>query len=87
LVGQSGGNESLIDEPVFLRRENMLADGEIVAVAIDELEGKHEPSRSMKFDLGFSIYELRFSEIGTHEDTPQGPKIEEVESQLNEDFL
>jgi hypothetical protein len=31
-----------MNEAIFLRRENMLADGEVVVVAVDELEGEHE---------------------------------------------
>jgi hypothetical protein len=28
-------------EPVFLRRKDVLADGKVVIVAVDELEGEH----------------------------------------------
>src|SRR5581483_7574191 len=37
----AGSEQALANQPVFLSREDMRADGKRVAVGIDQLEGKH----------------------------------------------
>ena len=39
--GDPARQQAFADFPVFLCREDMLADRQIVAVAVDQLEGKH----------------------------------------------
>jgi hypothetical protein len=40
--GHPGFQQSVVDAQVFLRRENMRADGQKVVVAVHQLEGKHK---------------------------------------------
>ncbi len=40
-VGDAVGNQSVVNAPVFFGREDMIADGKIVRVAVDEFEGEH----------------------------------------------
>ena len=43
VVDQAEGEESLTNQAVFVGAKDMLADGEEVLFAIDELEGQHGP--------------------------------------------
>ena len=40
--GQSGFEKMLVDEPVFFRRKHMRANGQVIVVAVDQLEWKHD---------------------------------------------
>jgi hypothetical protein len=40
-VGDASGDEAVADAAIFFGREDVVADGEVVRVAVDELEGEH----------------------------------------------
>src|SRR5215472_12916105 len=60
LLCNGGGDEPVADEPVFLRREDMAPDGEVVGVAINEFEREHgdnpHPARSKGWPKSFLSY-------------------------------
>ncbi len=43
-LGHAGLQQPLVDQPVFLGGENMRTDGQIVVVAVDQLEWQHDRS-------------------------------------------
>ena len=40
-VGDAGGDEAVANAAIFFRGEDVLADGQEIGVAVDELEGEH----------------------------------------------
>ena len=40
-VGDAGRDQAVADAAIFFGREDVVADGEVVRVAVDELEGEH----------------------------------------------
>ena len=41
-VGDAGRNQAVVNAPVFLGREDVVADGQVIGVAVDEFEGEHD---------------------------------------------
>src|SRR6266849_1296206 len=44
--GYAGFEEAIVNAAIFLRRENVGSNGQVVIVAVDELEGEHASTRS-----------------------------------------
>ena len=41
-VGDAGGDQAIANAAILFGRKDVIADGEVIGVAVDELEGEHE---------------------------------------------
>jgi hypothetical protein len=51
-ISNAGFKQSIMNKPVFLGREDMGADGKVIFVAVDELEGEHGKIRRWPIAVG-----------------------------------
>lgn len=48
-LGDAGRDQPIMNAPIFFGREDMLADRQVVCVAINKLKGQHRSHRLRRF--------------------------------------